>query len=82
LFWVNRFAITMYEKRPTAWRNVPKRRSDVFLPIVTPWVDGESKIAMIRSGFRNLPTRWDQAVENSIFEGSLIVMSRFPNWSH
>jgi 3-oxoacyl-[acyl-carrier-protein] synthase III len=34
LFWVNRYSITMYEKRPTAWRNVPKRRSDVFLPIL------------------------------------------------
>lgn len=29
LFWVNRYSITMYEKRPTAWRNVPKKRNDV-----------------------------------------------------
>ncbi len=67
LYWVNRYSITMYEKRPTAWRNVPKKRSDVFLPIVTPWTDGESKIALIRDGFQQLSTTWDAAVESSIF---------------
>ncbi|MCB1624030.1 MAG: hypothetical protein KDI32_05555 [Pseudomonadales bacterium] len=67
LFWVNRYSITMYEKRPTAWRNVPKKRSDVFLPIVTPWTDGESKIELIRDGFQQLPTTWDAAVEGNIF---------------
>jgi 3-oxoacyl-[acyl-carrier-protein] synthase III len=75
LFWVNRYSITMYEKRPTAWRNVPKKRSDVFLPIVTPWVDGESKIAMIRSAFRDLPSKWDDLVENSIFEQLFDIFS-------
>jgi hypothetical protein len=75
LFWVNRYSITMYEKRPTAWRNVPKRRSDVFLPIVTPWVDGKSKIEMIRSGFRNLPTTWDAPIENNIFEQLFDIFS-------
>ena len=25
LFWVNRYAMTMYEKRPTRWRDVPRR---------------------------------------------------------
>src|SRR6476646_158917 len=29
LFWVNRFSMTMYEKRPTRWRDVAKRRGDV-----------------------------------------------------
>lgn len=67
LFWVNRYSITMYEKRPTAWRHVPKKRSDVFLPIVTPWVDGKSKIETIRAGFRKLPTTWDESIENNIF---------------
>ena len=37
LFWANRFAITMYDKRPTRWRDVPRTRSDVFLPVLTPW---------------------------------------------
>lgn len=31
-FWVNRFAITMYDKRPARWRDVPRDRDDVFLP--------------------------------------------------
>jgi 3-oxoacyl-[acyl-carrier-protein] synthase-3 len=75
LFWVNRYSITMYEKRPTPWRNVPKRRSDVFLPIVTPWIDGASKIHSIRSGFRNLPTTWDAETENNIFERLFDVLS-------
>ena len=26
LFWVNRYAMTMYEKRPTRWRGVISRR--------------------------------------------------------
>jgi 3-oxoacyl-[acyl-carrier-protein] synthase-3 len=75
LFWVNRYSITMYEKRPTPWRNVPKRRPDVFLPIVTPWIDGASKIHSIRSGFRNLPTTWDAETENNIFERLFDVLS-------
>src|SRR5262245_42103827 len=32
LFWRNRYALTMYDKRPTRWRDVPHRRRDVFLP--------------------------------------------------
>src|SRR3954465_4269938 len=32
--WVNRYAMTMYEKRPARWRDVPRRRDDVFLPIL------------------------------------------------
>ena len=34
LFWANRYAITMYDKRPTRWRDVPRTRTDVFLPIL------------------------------------------------
>ena len=34
LFWVNRFAMTMYDKRPTRWRDVPRNRDDVFLPVL------------------------------------------------
>ena len=29
LYWVNRYAITMFDKRPTRWRDLPKRRDDV-----------------------------------------------------
>ena len=33
LFWINRYAMTMYEKRPTRWRDVPRQRDDIFLPV-------------------------------------------------
>ncbi|HEY5427905.1 MAG TPA: hypothetical protein VIK04_02215, partial [Solirubrobacteraceae bacterium] len=36
LVWGNRYAMTMYEKRPTRWRDLPRRRDDVFLPLLTP----------------------------------------------
>ncbi|HTI32359.1 MAG TPA: hypothetical protein VL422_01705, partial [Miltoncostaea sp.] len=32
LFWANRYAMTMYEKRPTRWRDVPRNRDDIYLP--------------------------------------------------
>src|SRR5664279_1481322 len=35
LFWTGRYAFTMYDKRPTRWRDAPRHRSDVFLPILT-----------------------------------------------
>jgi len=31
LFWVNRYALPMYEKRPVRWRDVPKHRDDVYV---------------------------------------------------
>ena len=35
LFWVNRFAMTMYDKQPVRWRDAPRTRQDMFLPIVS-----------------------------------------------
>jgi 3-oxoacyl-(acyl-carrier-protein) synthase III len=68
LFWANRFAITMYDKRPTRWADVPRTRSDVFLPVVEPWVDGEAKVAAVRTAYGDLPAAWDQTVEDHLFE--------------
>ena len=67
LFWVNRFAMTMYEKRPIRWRDVPRRREDVFLPILTPWQDGERKVAAVRRAIATLPRAWDAEAEDRIF---------------
>ena len=39
LFWANRFALAMYDKRPTRWRDVPRTRDDVFVPLLHPWGD-------------------------------------------
>jgi len=67
LFWVNRYAMTMYEKRPTRWRDVPRRRTDVFLPILTPWAEGDRKTAAVEAAYERLPAKWDADAEDSLF---------------
>src|SRR5262249_21174530 len=66
LFWVNRYALTMYDKRPTRWRDVPRHRDDVFLPIFKPW-EGAELADAIEAAYRQLPRSWDEATENRIF---------------
>ena len=68
LFWVNRYAITMFDKRPTRWRDLPKRRDDVFLPVLTPWEDSERKVAAVEQAFRALPATWDADTEDRVFD--------------
>ena len=58
MFWVGRYAHTLYEKRPTRWADVPRGRDDVFLPVLTPWEDGDLKVAAVRTAFDELPTTW------------------------
>ncbi len=67
LFWSNRFAMTMYEKRPTRWRDVPRNRDDVFLPVLTPWEDAERKVTAVEQRYAALPPTWDAAAEDRIF---------------
>ena len=67
LFWVNRYAITMYEKRPTRWRDVPRHRDDVFLPRLLPWDAAEDNAARIKTGYKTLPSRWSEEDEDEIF---------------
>ena len=67
MFWTGRYAHTLYEKRPTRWADVPRGRSDVFLPVLTPWEEGDVKVAAVRSAFDELPTTWDEAAEEEIF---------------
>ena len=55
LFWANRYSITMFDRRPTRWRDLAKRRDDVFLPVLTPWEDSERKVAAVEQAFRALP---------------------------
>ena len=65
LFWVNRYAMTMYEKRPVRWRDVARGRDDLFLPVFQPW-DGEELTNAIDAGYRALPPSWDEGTENTI----------------
>lgn len=67
MFWAGRYALTMYEKRATRWGDVPRRRNDVFLPILTPWEDGDRKVAAVRSAYDALPATWDAEAEDRIF---------------
>jgi len=67
LFWTNRYAMTMYEKRLTRWADVPRQRDDVYLPRLTPWEDGDRKVAAVKEAYPQLPARWDAEVEDGIF---------------
>ena len=67
MFWVGRYALTMYEKRPTRWRDVPRRRNDVFMPIVERWEGGDRKVAAVKSAYDALPPAWDAESEDRIF---------------
>ena len=67
MFWVNRFIMTMYQQQPMRWRDVPKTREDIFLPIVAPWIDKDEKVAAVRNAYRDLPASWDAEVEDRIW---------------
>ena len=68
LYWVNRYAMPMYEKRPTRFRDLPRGRDDVFLPVLTPWEEGERKVAAVERAYRELPAAFDAAAEDRVFE--------------
>ena len=68
LYWANRYSITMFDRRPTRWRDLAKRRDDVFLPVLTPWEDSERKVAAVEQAFRALPPTWDGQAEDAIFD--------------
>jgi 3-oxoacyl-[acyl-carrier-protein] synthase III len=67
LVWGNRYAMTMYEKRPTRWRDLPRHRDDVFLPVLTSWEQGERKVAAVAAAWTGLPPTWDAGAEDRIF---------------
>jgi 3-oxoacyl-[acyl-carrier-protein] synthase III len=72
LFWVNRYPYTMYDKQPIRWRDVPRQRDDIFLPIFKPW-EGAELTAAIEAGYRNLVPSWDEGTEDKIFRVLLDV---------
>src|SRR5690242_9202125 len=67
LYWANRYSITMFDRRPTRWRDLAKRRDDVYLPVLTPWEDSERKVAAVEQAFRALPATWNARAEDTIF---------------
>ncbi|MFI5281203.1 MAG: 3-oxoacyl-ACP synthase III family protein, partial [Gemmatimonadales bacterium] len=59
------YAMTMYEKRPTRWRDVPRQRDDVFLPVFGARDSGEMTAA-IEAAYRALPPTWDEGTEDKV----------------
>jgi 3-oxoacyl-[acyl-carrier-protein] synthase-3 len=67
LFWTNRFTMTLYEKRPTRWVDVPRTRGDVFLPLETPWREGNRKVAAVLKAYEAMEPTWNGEAEDRIF---------------
>ena len=67
LFWSNRYPFTMYDKQPMRWRDVPRQRDDVFLPVFQPWEGTEQMAAAVETGYRNLVPSFDEGTEDKIF---------------
>jgi 3-oxoacyl-[acyl-carrier-protein] synthase-3 len=65
-FWVNRYTLTMYEKRPTRWGDLPRQRDDVFLPVYKPR-DSSAIATAIEAGYQDLPPSWDEELEDRSF---------------
>src|SRR5271165_7113781 len=65
-FWVNRYTLTMYEKRPTRWGDLSRRRDDVFLPVYKPR-DSSAITTALEAGYRALPPSWDEETEDRSF---------------
>ncbi|HIJ95281.1 MAG TPA: ketoacyl-ACP synthase III [Desulfuromonadales bacterium] len=75
LFWANRYALTMYDKRPTRWRDVPRNREDVFVALLQPWTDGKAKAAIVREAYGKLNAMWNQTSEDELFDMLFDVFS-------
>jgi 3-oxoacyl-[acyl-carrier-protein] synthase III len=74
LFWSDRYAMTMYERRPMRWRDVPRQRADVFLPRLVD-VDVASTVEALHTGYRRLPSGRDERTEDVVF-GVLLEVFR------
>jgi 3-oxoacyl-[acyl-carrier-protein] synthase-3 len=73
-FWVNRYTLTMYEKRPTRWGDLPRHRDDIFLPVYKPR-DSSATAKAIEAGYFALPPSWDEELEDRSF-GMLLDVFR------
>ena len=65
-FWLNRYTLTMFEKRPTRWGDLPRHRDDIFLPVYKPR-DASAITTAIEAGCRALPPSWDEELEDRSF---------------
>lgn len=65
---INRYALTMYEKRPTRWEDVPRRRDDVFMPTLQLSTDVERVAAALESAYHKAASGKDRYVEDKVYE--------------
>jgi 3-oxoacyl-(acyl-carrier-protein) reductase len=75
LFWSQRYVLTMYEKRPTRWKDLPRHRNDIFLPIYKPR-NAASMAATIEAGYLALQPLCDEEMEDKSFR---ILLDVFRN---
>ena len=75
LFWVNRYALTMYDKRPVRWGDLPRHRDDIFMPVLQPW-DKPAITKAIEHAYAALPAQWDVEAEDASFR---ILLNVFRN---
>ena len=80
LFWVNRYTLTMYEKRPTRWGDVARHRDDVFLPLHKPREAAAGVLSAIEGGYHPLPPMWDEELEDRSFHILLTVFRNKQSW--
>ncbi len=74
-FWVNRYTLTMYDKRPLRWRDLPRQSDEVFLPVYKPRNTSAITTA-IEAGYQGLPPSWDEELEDRSFA---ILLKVFKN---
>lgn len=58
----------MYDKQPMRWRDVPRTRDDVFVPLLEPWEGRAARSADVREAYARLPAKWDGTAENELFD--------------
>jgi len=75
LFWAQRYVLTMYEKRPTRWADLPRHRTDIFLPVYKPR-NATGLTTAIEAGYLSLPPLWDEETEDKSFR---ILLDVFRN---
>ena len=66
LFWAQRYVLTMYEKRPTRWGDLPRNRSDIFMGLYKPR-DSAGSSAALEASYLKLPAMWDEQTEDKSF---------------
>lgn len=64
----NRYAMALYDKRPTRWADVARGRDDVFLPQPRISTHAEHMVTLLLTAYHEAPAGADRVIENKIFE--------------